>query len=166
MVQERLGASERRACRVIDHPRSVQRYRQKDRSEEKALVGRLHELVKEWPRKGYRFMAKLLRGEGSAAVYPVGQRAGVHRQGASEAAGREGLPDGVHRAGLALGERLRGVVQRTGARRAAERGGVPDVPRGAGDRGAVAAALQYRTASGAAGLVDTRRVCCQRDDAQ
>jgi putative transposase len=67
MAQERLGASERRACRVIDHPRSVQRYRQKDRSEEKALVRRLHELVEKWPRKGYRFMAKLLRDEGFRA---------------------------------------------------------------------------------------------------
>lgn len=67
MAQERLGVSERRACKVAAQPRSVQRYKPKHREETRRLVARMHELVLKWPRKGYKFMARLLRAEGFRA---------------------------------------------------------------------------------------------------
>lgn len=56
--------SERRACQVVNQPRSTQRYRPKARVIDVALIGRLHELVRAHPRYGYRRMWALLRGEG------------------------------------------------------------------------------------------------------
>ena len=64
-VRQWLGASERRACQAIDQPRSTQRYQPRQPSEyEVRLVGRMHELVRENPRFGYRMITALLRGEG------------------------------------------------------------------------------------------------------
>jgi putative transposase len=65
---ERLGkqfdASQRRVCRVIDQPRSTQRYEPKARDDEPALVSRMHALVRAHPRYGYRRMWAMLRAEG------------------------------------------------------------------------------------------------------
>jgi putative transposase len=63
-VQRQLQVSERRACRVLDQPRTTQRYRTAPDEEEKRLESRLLELVRVHPRYGYRRMTVLLRREG------------------------------------------------------------------------------------------------------
>jgi len=63
-VQLALQVSERRACEVLDQPRGTQRYVTEVDEEERRLIARLHELVRERPRYGYRFMAAILRREG------------------------------------------------------------------------------------------------------
>jgi transposase InsO family protein len=56
--------SERQACRVLDQPRSTQRYEGKADEEEQRLVKRMLELVGAHPRYGYRRIWALLRREG------------------------------------------------------------------------------------------------------
>jgi putative transposase len=56
--------SERRACEVLDQPRSSQRYQSKPRSDESPLVRRMLELVRQRPRFGYRRIGRLLLAEG------------------------------------------------------------------------------------------------------
>ena len=59
------GVSERRACQVLGQPRSTQRYQAKATSqEEKTLVACIHELVRKYPRYGYRFITAKLRQQG------------------------------------------------------------------------------------------------------
>ena len=64
MAQERFGVSERRACKAANQPRSTQRREPRPREEEQRLRARLHELVREWPRRGYKYMTRMLRAEG------------------------------------------------------------------------------------------------------
>ena len=63
-VQLALPVSERRACKVLAQPRGTQRYVTQADEEERRLIARLQELVRERPRYGYRFMAAILRREG------------------------------------------------------------------------------------------------------
>ena len=64
-VQQRHGLSERRACQVMEQPRSTQRYQPKARpAEETRLVQRIRELVRKYPRYGYRMITAKLRQEG------------------------------------------------------------------------------------------------------
>ena len=63
-VQRALPVSERRACKVLDQPRGTQRYMTQEDDEERRLIARLQELVRERPRYGYRFMVAILRREG------------------------------------------------------------------------------------------------------
>lgn len=64
-VHEKKDVSQRRACKVLKQPRSTQRYQAKGpSSDEKKLVGRMHELVRKHPRYGYRRIWALLRREG------------------------------------------------------------------------------------------------------
>jgi putative transposase len=63
-VQLALPVSERRACAVLGQPRGTQRYVTQADEEERRLIARLHELVRERPRYGYRFMVAILRREG------------------------------------------------------------------------------------------------------
>ena len=63
-VQKRFGISERRACRVLDQPRSSQRYVSTKAGKDAALVKRMVALSRENPRYGYRRMWALLRREG------------------------------------------------------------------------------------------------------
>src|SRR3954469_12250663 len=63
-VQQELGVSERRACKVIGQPRSSQRYVGCKASRDGVLVGRMITLSRENPRYGYRRIWALLRGEG------------------------------------------------------------------------------------------------------
>ena len=50
---------------MIGQARSSQRYQsKKDTSEEKRLVQRVHELVREFPRFGYRRIGQMLKREG------------------------------------------------------------------------------------------------------
>ncbi|MBC8341695.1 MAG: transposase [Proteobacteria bacterium] len=59
------GASERRACQVIEIARSSKR-RPSGRIEEAKLVRRMHELTAQYPRFGYRKIFTRLQGEGFA----------------------------------------------------------------------------------------------------
>lgn len=63
-VQEQLHQPERRVCRVLDQPRSTQRYRAVPRDGDEHLTRRLHELVRQHPRRGYRMMCGMLRLDG------------------------------------------------------------------------------------------------------
>ena len=57
--------SQRRACQALGQSRSTQRYQRKeDTAEARNLVQRLHELVRRYPRYGYRFITAKLRQEG------------------------------------------------------------------------------------------------------
>jgi putative transposase len=64
LAQRRLGVSERRACRVLEQPRTTQRYCPDPDKEEERLSRRLLELVRSHPRYGYRRMTALLQREG------------------------------------------------------------------------------------------------------
>ena len=61
---EKLGVSERRACRVLSQPRSTQRYRASPPSDEPKLVSRMIDLARIYGRYGYRRITALLRREG------------------------------------------------------------------------------------------------------
>ena len=64
-VQRQMSdVSERRACKALDQPRSTQRYVAKVKDDERAIVKRMHDLVRRWPRFGYRRIHALLRREG------------------------------------------------------------------------------------------------------
>lgn len=58
------GVSERRTCRVLAQPRSTQRYAAVPRDGDEPLARRMHELVRRHPRRGYRLIWGMLRGEG------------------------------------------------------------------------------------------------------
>lgn len=63
-VHQRLSVSQRRACRVLDQPRSTQRYRLRVVDDEAALVAAMERLVRQHPRYGYRRIWALLRQDG------------------------------------------------------------------------------------------------------
>lgn len=63
-VRATLGHSERRVCRVLNQPRSTQRYAAIPRDGDEPLVRRMHELVRRHPRRGYRMIWGMLRLEG------------------------------------------------------------------------------------------------------
>jgi len=62
-LQSSFHVSERRACHVVDQPRSSQRYQSKPRDDEGPLVKRMFELARHHPRFGYRRIGALLRRE-------------------------------------------------------------------------------------------------------
>ena len=76
-----FSVSERRACRVINQPRTSQRYQSKPRDDERALVKRMLELVRQRPRFGYRRIAALLRKEfwraSATRIYRLWRREGL-----------------------------------------------------------------------------------------
>ncbi len=80
-LQAKFAVSERRACQVIDQPRSSQRYAAKIASDEPALIARILELVREHPRYGYRMITAKLRQEGwrvnRKRVYRLWRREGL-----------------------------------------------------------------------------------------
>jgi len=80
-LQAKFTVSERRACQVIDQPRSSQRYEANPRDDESSLVKRMFQLTRQRPRFGYRRIAALLRAEGLAAsatrVYRLWRREGL-----------------------------------------------------------------------------------------
>ena len=64
-AQQETGVSQRRACKLLEQPRSTQRYQAKESpAEEVRLVARIHELVRRYPRYGYRMITAKLRQEG------------------------------------------------------------------------------------------------------
>ena len=73
--------SERRACQALGVSRTTQRYQgREDTDEEQRLVARMHELVRAYPRYGYRFIWAKLRQEGwhvnTKKVYRLWRREG------------------------------------------------------------------------------------------
>lgn len=80
-LQLRFDVSERRACAVLDQPRSTQRYAGQPPDDEARLVARMLELVRERPRFGYRRIAALLQLEGWGVnvkrVYRLWRREGL-----------------------------------------------------------------------------------------
>jgi putative transposase len=64
MLQDRLGVSERRACRYVGQHRSTQRREPCVAPDDGALRGRLREISRDRPRWGYRRAHAVLRGEG------------------------------------------------------------------------------------------------------
>ena len=80
-LQSEFKVSERRACEVVDQPRSTQRYEPSPRDDEAALTKRMLQLAKARPRFGYRRVAWLLRQEGWQAsdtrVYRLWRREGL-----------------------------------------------------------------------------------------
>lgn len=80
-LQERLAASERRACRVVSQPRSTQAYRSRCSRGEDALVKRMVELAGLHVRCGYRMIWAYLVQEGwrvnRKRVYRLWRREGL-----------------------------------------------------------------------------------------
>jgi len=73
--------SERRACEVVEQPRSTQRYEPQEADDEGPLVKRMLELVRAHPRYGYRRIWALLRREefvvNRKRVYRLWRREGL-----------------------------------------------------------------------------------------
>ena len=63
-MRDKLGVSERRACRVLGQYRSTQRHIPQGREEEARLVADMIELARQYGRYGYRRIAVLLRDAG------------------------------------------------------------------------------------------------------
>ncbi len=63
-VRAKVHQSERRVCRVLGQARSTQRYTTIPRDGDEHLVRRMHELVRQHPRRGYRMVCGMLRLEG------------------------------------------------------------------------------------------------------
>ncbi len=61
---QKLKVSERRACKVLDQPRSTQRHVPRVSDDEEALTKRIVELAEQFGRYGYRMITGLLRNEG------------------------------------------------------------------------------------------------------
>ena len=59
-----MEISERRACELMDQPRSTQRYRSSQPDKDKPLVEAIRRLAKKYPRYGYRLITAKLRQEG------------------------------------------------------------------------------------------------------
>jgi putative transposase len=64
MLRDRLGVSERWACRVVGQHRSTERYEPKRAEDDAALRARLREISTERPRWGYRRAHAVLVEEG------------------------------------------------------------------------------------------------------
>jgi transposase InsO family protein len=64
LVRDKLGVSERRACRVLGQQRSTQRHLPRGRADEDLLVADMIELARKYGRYGYRRIAALLRDAG------------------------------------------------------------------------------------------------------
>jgi putative transposase len=63
-VCDKLGVSERRACRVLGQHRTTQRHVPRGRADEERLVADMIELARQYSRYGYRRIAALLRDVG------------------------------------------------------------------------------------------------------
>ena len=62
-VQQELGVSERRACKVLGQSRSTQRYEKRVADDEPYVVSRIVALACQFGRYGYRRITELLRRE-------------------------------------------------------------------------------------------------------
>ena len=64
LVQQRLGVSERKACRVLGQARSTRRHIPKVKEDEEALRADMIDLARRFGRYGYRMITGMLRAEG------------------------------------------------------------------------------------------------------
>jgi putative transposase len=80
-LQGEFSVSERRACEVLEQPRSTQRYDPKPRDDERALVKQMFEITRRRPRWGYRRVAWRLRQSGwrssDTRIYRLWRREGL-----------------------------------------------------------------------------------------
>ena len=67
-LEDSFEVSEPQACFGLNQPRSTQGYRSKRASDETLPVTRIHDLVLESPRFGYRRITVLLQREGFLAI--------------------------------------------------------------------------------------------------
>jgi transposase InsO family protein len=97
-VQEKLGVSERHACRVLNQARATQRRPVEIRPEETQLTGRIIRLASCYGRYGYRRITGLLRREGWRAnhkrVERIWRREGLKVPKKQRKRGRLWLNDG------------------------------------------------------------------------
>ena len=63
-MMEQFNVSERRVCRVLNQPRSTQRYHPKTRHCEERLIKQMTDLATKYGRYGYRRITALLQREG------------------------------------------------------------------------------------------------------
>ena len=93
-----LGASQRRACRALGQPRSVQRYAAKPRPDEEALTFDIVGLARAYGRYGYRRITALLRAAGwrvnAKRVERIWRREGLRVPRRQPKRGRLWLDDG------------------------------------------------------------------------
>jgi putative transposase len=68
-IQQKLGVSERKACKVLDQPRSVQRHKSNKSGHEELLRRDVVRLASTYGRYGYRRITALLRTEGWVVNY-------------------------------------------------------------------------------------------------
>jgi len=68
-LQDTHKISERRACTVVNQHRSTQRYEVKKQDDEMPLVAAIHQLVKQHPRWGCRYITACLRRAGWRVNY-------------------------------------------------------------------------------------------------
>ena len=98
LVRDKLGVSERRACRVLGQHRSTQRQVPRGRADEDLLVADMIELARQYGRYGYRRIAALLRDPGWAIndkrVERLWQREGLKVPTKQPKKGRLWLNDG------------------------------------------------------------------------
>ena len=66
MLQDRLGLSQRRACKIVGQHRSSQRHQPAETNPDRDLRARLRRFAKHHPRWGYRRAHAVLRREGHA----------------------------------------------------------------------------------------------------
>jgi putative transposase len=64
LQQTTTAPSQRRACKAMDQPRSTQRYEPRASEVNRKIIARMHELVRQHPRYGYRRIWALLRADG------------------------------------------------------------------------------------------------------
>lgn len=97
-VREQLGISERRACRVLNQPRSTQRRRPRTADDEAALTADIIALAKQYGRYGYRRITALLRTAGwvvnKKRVERIWRREGLKVPAKQPKRGRLWLTDG------------------------------------------------------------------------
>lgn len=123
-LESSFSVSERRACRVLSQPRSSHRYERQPTCDEGRLLSRIHELVLQHPRFGYRRITVLLQRVGFEAgfdrVYRLWRREGlkVQKKATKEATSRcqcESLQSrscGAEEPCLGVGFHLRSNVER------------------------------------------------------
>ena len=97
-VGERLGISQRRACRTLRQHRSVQRRVMKVKSDEATLTTAIVELAKQYGRYGYRRITALLKRQGwrvnSKRVQRIWRQEGLKVPSKQPKRGRLWLNDG------------------------------------------------------------------------
>ena len=81
MLRERFEISERRACKLVGQPRSTQRHKTEERSDEKELTKDVVTLAAKYGRYGYKRITALLKRDGwevnHKRVYRIWRREGL-----------------------------------------------------------------------------------------